>query len=220
MMEQYTGDFLAAIEGLQTLLGARGHVWPITTERASICAQYADGTMGRGEVEVDAGQVSGRTVERLWLDPPALIHPQVAETIKSLDAIIIGPGSFFTSLLPIFLVDGCREAIAEVRGPVIHVANLLTEGRGMASFTAADAVAQLSHAIGRPVDSVVFNVVPPSEAVLWQYAREDKHPLQLGKLPAGCEVVEGGFWRGAIARHDRSRLRAAVWALLAAKLVS
>jgi len=90
----------------------------------------------------------------------------------------------------------------------------------MASFTAADAVAQLSHAIGRPVDSVVFNVVPPSEAVLWQYAREDKHPLQLGTLPAGCEVVEGGFWCGAIARHDRSRLRAAVWALLAAKLVS
>ncbi len=220
MMEQYTGDFLAAVDGLRTLLGCRGHVWPITTERASICAQYADGSTGRGEVEVDARQISGQTVERLWLDPPVSVHPRVADVIRSLDAIIIGPGSFFTSLLPILLVGGCREAIADVRGPVIHVANLLTEGRGMASFTAADAVSQLSRAIGRPIDAVVVNVVPPSENVLWQYAREHKHPLQLGNLPAGCEVIEGGFWTGTIARHDRGRLRSAVWAALAARLLN
>jgi uncharacterized cofD-like protein len=148
------------------------------------------------------------------------VHPRVADVIRSLDAVIIGPGSFFTSLLPILLVDGCREAIAAVRGPVIHVANLLTEGRGMASFTAADAVSQLSRAIGRPIDAVVVNVVPPSENVLWQYAREHKHPLQLGNLPAGCEVIEGGFWTGTIARHDRARLRSAVWAALAARLLN
>ena len=51
--------------------------------------------------------------------------------IASLDAVVIGPGSFFTSLLPIFLVEGCREALGRVNGPVIYIANLLTEGRGM-----------------------------------------------------------------------------------------
>jgi uncharacterized cofD-like protein len=220
MMEQYTGDFLAAVDGLRSLLGCRGHVWPITTDGASICAQFTDGSTGRGEVEVDAGQAAGQTVERLWLDPPASIHPRVAETIRSLDAIVIGPGSFFTSLLPILLVDGCREAIAEVRGPVIYVANLLTEGRGMASFTAGEAVAKLNKAIGRQIDVVVFNVVPPKEAVLWQYAREHKHPLQLGSIPPECQIVEGGFWCGEIARHERARLRSAVWAALAARLLN
>ena len=219
MMEQYTGDFLAAVDGLRSLLGCRGHVWPITTDGASICALFTDGATGRGEVEVDAGQTGGHTVERLWLDPPASIHPRVAETIRSLDAVVIGPGSFFTSLLPIFLVDGCRDAIADVRGPVVYVANLLTEGRGMASFTAGEAVAQLTKAIGRPIDVVVFNVVPPSETVLWQYAREHKHPLQLGSIPSGCQIIEGGFWCGEIARHDRARLRSAVWASLAARLL-
>jgi len=219
MMEQYTGDFIAAVDGLRGLLGCRGHVWPITVERSSICAQYDDGTTGRGEVEVDAGQVGGRTGERLWLDPRVTVHPAVADTIRSLDAVVIGPGRFFTSLLPIFLVDGCREALAHVRGPVIHVANLLTEGRGMAGFTAAEAVSQLGRATGRQIDAVVFNAEPPSEAVLWQYAREHKHPLQLGTLPAGCEVIEGSFWRGDIARHDRARLRSAVWAALASRLL-
>lgn len=219
MMEQYTGDFLSAVDGLRALLGCRGHVWPITTERASICAKYLDGSTGRGEVEVDAGQVSGHAVQDVWLEPPVTIHPRAAETIRSLDAVVIGPGSFFTSLLPIFLVQGCREALAEVKGPVIYVANLLTEGRGMSGFTAGEAVRRLSAAIDRPVDFAVVNVVPPSEDVLWRYAREHKHPLPVGNLPEGCEPIEGGFWGGSIARHDRGRLRAAVWAALSARLL-
>ncbi len=117
MMEQYTGDFLAAVDGLRALLGCRGHVWPITVERASLCAEYADGSTTRGEVEVDAGQAGGLAIGRLWIDPPVSVHPRVAEVIRSLDAVIIGPGSFYTSLLPIFLVNGVREAIASVQGP-------------------------------------------------------------------------------------------------------
>ncbi|HWB17532.1 MAG TPA: gluconeogenesis factor YvcK family protein [Vicinamibacterales bacterium] len=220
MMEQYTGgDFLAAVDGLRALLGCRGHVWPITVERSTLCAEHRDGSISRGEVAVDQGQAAGRPIEKLWLDPPAAIHPSVAAAIRSLDAVIVGPGSFFTSLLPIFLVDGCREALAEMQGPIIVVANLLTEGRGMASFTAADAVARLTRAIGRDVDVLVFNSAVPGPAVLDRYAREHKAPLALGTLPPCVEVIEGAFWRRAIARHDRRRLLAAVWMALAERLL-
>ena len=219
MMEQYTGDFLAAIDGLRALLGCQGRVWPITVERSTICAEYSDGTTTRGEPEVDAGQAGGGSITRLWLDPPVTIHPKVAETIRSLDAVIIGPGSFFTSLLPIFQVDGCRQALAEVKGPVVFISNLLTEGRGMAGFTAAEAVDRLSAALGRPVDVLVFNADPPPPDVLARYAAEHKEPLALGRIRNGCQVIEGGFWRGNIARHDRKRLRAAVWPVLASRLL-
>jgi uncharacterized cofD-like protein len=220
MMEQYTGgDFLAAVDGLRALLGCRGHVWPITTERSTLCAEHHDGSETRGEVNVDAGQAGGRSVGRLWLDPPVSIHPAAADAIRSLDAIVIGPGSFFTSLLPIFLVDGCREAISQVRGPVIYVANLLTEGQGMAGFTAADAVGQLTTAICRPVDIVIFNSEPPSQSTLDRYALEHKLPLALGELPSECQIIEGAFWRRPIARHDRKRLRGAVWAALVEQLL-
>ena len=72
------------------------------------------------------------------------IHPAVAEAIRGFDAVIIGPGSFFTSLMPPLLVRGVKEALAEMRGPIILIANLLTEGRGMAGFTAADAARWVS----------------------------------------------------------------------------
>ena len=50
MMQQYTGDFLAAIGGLRALLGCRGQVWPISIDPAVLCAEYTDGTVHRGEV--------------------------------------------------------------------------------------------------------------------------------------------------------------------------
>src|SRR5713101_9251376 len=162
MMQSYSGDFLDAIDGLRALLGCRGRVWPVTVEQASVCAEYGDGSATRGEVEVDAGQTSGRFVRRIWLEPPVSIHPAVAKAIAGFDAVIIGPGSFYTSLMPIFLVRGVAEALAQMKGPVILVANLLTEGRGMAGFTAADAVSRIEEAIHRRIDVVMTNVQVPS----------------------------------------------------------
>src|SRR5216117_596199 len=157
MMQRYSGDFLDAIDGLSALLGCRGRVWPVSVQQASVCAEYGDGSATRGEVEVDAGQSSGQFVRRIWLEPSVSIHPAVAKAITEFNAVIIGPGSFYTSLMPIFLVRGVPDALGAMKGPVVLIANLLTEGRGMAGFTAADAVARIEQAIQREVDVVITN---------------------------------------------------------------
>ncbi|MBA3884402.1 MAG: YvcK family protein [Acidobacteria bacterium] len=219
MMEQYSGDFLAAVEGLRRLLGCAGRVWPISVERASICAEYADGSRTSGEVEVDAGQWAGHAIQRLWLEPPAQMHEATGLAIPDFDAAVIGPGSFYTSLMPIFLVGGAAEAVRQVKGPLILVTNLLTEGRGMWQFTAADAVRLISDSIGRPIDVVIVNTARPDPTTLTRYQDEHKQPLELGEIPEGCEVVTGEFWCGEIARHDRRRLAQAVWAVIARRML-
>src|SRR3954467_10407300 len=219
MMQRYSGDFLDAIDGLRALLGCRGRVWPVSVQQASVCAQYGDGSMTRGEVEVDAGQSSGRLVDRIWLEPPVSIHPAVTRAIGGFDAVVIGPGSFYTSLMPIFLVRGVADALKAMKGPVILIANLLTEGRGMAGFTAADAVARIEEAIQRRVDVVITNIKWPSPQVLGPYALEHKEPLAPGQLPPHCELVGGEFWTSDIARHDRRRLAYAVWSVLSRRLL-
>lgn len=219
MMQRYSGNFLDAIDGLRALLGCRGRVWPVTVEHASVCAEYGDGSATRGEVEVDAGQSSGRFVRRIWLDPPVSIHPGAAQAIAGFDAVIIGPGSFYTSLMPPLLVQGVTEALAEMKGPIILITNLLTEGRGMKGFTAADAVARIEAAINRRVDVVITNVKWPKAEVLERYAVEHKEPLLAGDLPAHCQVVGGEFWKGEIARHDRLRIAYAVWSVLSRRLL-
>jgi uncharacterized cofD-like protein len=219
MMEQYSGDFIAAVDGLRALLGCTGRVWPASVQHSSVCAQYSDGYETRGEVEVDAYQREGRHVSRIWLDPKPQLHPLVADAIAEFDAALIGPGSFFTSLMPTLLVEGMADALQRVKGPVILIANLLTEGQGMNRFTAADEVRWISETIRRPVDVVIVNTGKPSPGTLALYAQEQKHPLPLGDIPACCEVVEGDFWNGAIARHSRRRLSYAVWSIIARRLL-
>src|SRR5262245_25630674 len=219
MMESYSGDFLDAVDGLRSLLGCRGRVWPVSVQHASVCAEYGDGSATRGEVEVDAGQISGHFVRRIWLEPAVSIHPAVAKAIAEFDAAIIGPGSFYTSLMPILLVGGVADAMKQIDGPIILISNLLTEGRGMSGFTAADAVARIEDAIKRRVDVVITNVKWPSPLVLSRYALEHKEPLAPGQLPAHCEFVGGEFWTSDIARHDRLRLAYAVWSVLSRRLL-
>jgi uncharacterized cofD-like protein len=219
MMQQYSGDFLAAVGGLRALLGCQGYVWPVSIEQAMLCAEYADGTIHCGEVEVDRGHARGHVVRDLWLEPDAHILPAAGEAIRAFDAVTIGPGSFFTSLMPTLLVDGVREAVASVEGPVILVANLLTEGRGMRDFSAADAAAWVSRTLQRRVDIILFNTSHPSQEVLTRYEQEDKRPLELGKVDEGTEVVSGEFWCSDIARHDRKRLSYAIWSVLSRRLL-
>jgi uncharacterized cofD-like protein len=219
MMEQYSGDFLAAVDGLRGLLGCKGRVWPVSVEAASVCAEYGDGSQTRGEVEVDAGQSRGHQVRRIWLEPEPAIHRIVADAIRRFEAVILGPGSFFTSLMPPLLVRGVKEALADMRGPIILIANLLTEGRGMAGFTAGEAARWVGQAIERPVDVVIANTGRPSPEALLRYAAEHKQPLELGEMDPECALVLGDFWRTDIARHDRRRLSFAVWSVLTQQLL-
>ena len=220
MMQRYSGDFLDAVDGLSALLGCRGP------------RLAGDGRTGvavrgvRGRLRDPRGSGSGCRTDLRPPRPPHLARAGRVDSSggqrdrKKLDAVIIGPGSFYTSLMPIFLVRGVAEAMAGMRGPIIFIANLLTEGRGMAGFTAAEAVARIEEATGRRVDVVITNTVWPAADVLERYAQEHKQPLLAGDMPAHCEVVGGEFWTGDIARHDRLRLAYALWSILSRRLLT
>ena len=130
-------------------------------------------------------------------------------------------GGNLTSLMPTLLVKGVADELQAVEGPVVLVANLLTEGRAMRGFSAGKAVRRVGEAIGRPVDVAVVNSghLPPGDA-LGRYAAEHKEPLPAGDFPAGCEVLTGRFRHGPIARHERQRLAYAVWRVLAWSLLA
>src|SRR5262249_32584091 len=106
------------------------------------------------------------------------------------------------------------------KGPIILIANLLTEGRGMLGFTAADAVARIEEATQRKVDVVIANMKWPSPQVLGRYAQEHKEPPAPGNLPDHAQLGRGGFWPGDIARHDRPRLAYTVWSVLSRRLLA
>ena len=116
MMERYSGDFLAAVDGLRALLGCTGRVWPVSVEAGlglrGVRRRDRDARRGGGGRRADAG----RLVRRIWLEPPVAHSSGGRRGDPQFDAVIIGPGSFYTSLMPIFLVRGVREALADGAG--------------------------------------------------------------------------------------------------------
>ena len=220
MMEQYSGDFLAAVDALRALLGCRGRVWPVSVERATLCAEYATAPMTRGEVEVDAGQSAATASRGCGSNRAARIHPAVRKAIGGFDAVIIGPGQLLHQPdADPARARRSRSGCATVKGPIVLVTNLLTEGRGMAGFTAADAVRGSAATIGRPVDVVIANTGRPSDDGPGALRAEHKEPLPLGDVPRRLRARRAAdFWQ-ARDRPARSLPAAyAVWAVLSRRL--
>lgn len=160
------GDPVAALDEVGVLLGLRGRVLPMSCEPLDIEAEVTGlGVPGPGgEAHRIRGQVAvastpGR-VRRVWLRPE---HPkacaQAVEAVRSADLLLLGPGSWFTSVLPHLLVPELRDALISSAARRVVVLNLAPEPGETAGFSPEQHLAVLSqHAPGLRVDAVLADV--------------------------------------------------------------
>jgi len=207
-LEKVYGDYLTAVDALGQLLSIKGKVIPVTLEQSILSARYEDGSVYKGETSVDMGVHEGKLLLDLFLEPRVPASAQAVSAIMEADVLCVGPGSFYTSVLPNFLPDGVVETIRGSRGKIIFVANLLTEGKGMQGMSLEDIVDMVERHIGRSVDYVVANHhLPSEETLLERYAAENKYPIISRESEADKRFVFANLWLDKnIARHDCSRL--------------
>lgn len=204
-LEKVFGNCSLAIDALGQLLSIRGGVVPVTLSQSTLCARYKDGTVYRGETSVDIGVHEGRIIDELFLDPNVDASEEALQAIEQADVFCIGPGSFYTSVLPNFLPLKILFALRKARGKVIYIANLLTEGRGMKGMDLGDIVQIVEYYIGRSVDYVVANKHWPvaGEALFERYAMENKYPVISKPTSTDPRILLGDLWFDKeIARHD------------------
>ena len=203
-LENVYGDYLSAVGALGQILSIKGSVVPVTLGHAALCASYADGSVQKGETQVDSGLGDGKEITRLFLEPAVQASPDALRAIGEADVLCIGPGSFYTSVLPNFLPVGIREAIAASSAPAIFICNLLTEGAGMRGFDIPKLVRIVEEAIGRPLTRIIANKSRPQASVLERYAQEHKHPILADEAALSDErVLAADLWlEPSIARHD------------------
>ena len=208
------GNYPDAVDALGQLLSIRGKVVPVTLSQSTLCARYANGITNRGETSVDEGVFQGWRVEDLFLDPVVAASDGALLAIDKADVFVVGPGSFYTSVLPNFLPTGVRERIIASHAPIIFNCNLLTEG--VRDETVGSTVAVLERMVGRKLAFVTKNVARPDEEVLQKYARERKYPLvRSDEDTSDPRIVCADLWLdGSIARHDSARLSHLVSALI------
>ena len=157
-------DFSKAIDRGGEILGVRGRVLPSTTEDVRLRAEFDDGSSIEGESRISS---VARTIRRVSIEPAdAPASTAAIEAVSRADLVVIGPGSLYTSLIPVLLVRGLQDAIERSGARVVLVMNLTTQPGETDGYTAADhLVAIRRHAPGLPIHDVLLNAAASSRGV-------------------------------------------------------
>jgi len=225
---QMEGDIAAAAATARELLGCPEHILPVSTANTRLCAELTDGRIVVEEVAVRA---PGKPpIRRLFLDPPAAAYPPALTALATADLIVIGPGSFYTSLLATLCFDGVVETLRTTPATIVFVCNTTTQPGQTDGMTIADHVARLVEVLGPGVLDVALindaNALHP--AIVARYQAAGLHPLlptdtdreairALGVEPLVRDLAEPDpghreLWQKAdTIRHDPQTLGLALW---------
>lgn len=155
-------DHVSGLDWVGGLLGARGRVLPMAVTPLDITADVRGAdpaapdevTVVRGQVEVatTAGQVLD-----VHLEPTdAIACPEAVRAIGDAEWVVLGPGSWYTSVLPHVLVPELRSALASTSARIVVTLNLEAQPGETEGFTPEDHLAVLHrHAPELRIDTVL-----------------------------------------------------------------
>lgn len=220
-LEKMTGSFGDAVKEAARVLNISGEVIPVTLDNINLCAELANGSIIRGETNIDVPLHDPTTpIKKVWLEPSAIVNPEATKAICNADMIVIGPGDLYTSLIPNLLVRGMAAAIKKSQAKKVYVCNLMTKYGETNGFTAQDFVDTIEKYLGKgALDYAVFNNKKPSAAVLQKYQKENSHfvdTVGLGlnnKKPKYilANLLEGGIF---IRHNPRKKLAEVLLSLI------
>jgi uncharacterized cofD-like protein len=203
-MTEIYGDFAKGVEAAGKLLGARGRVFPATTELVELNAQV-DGQVVSGQVAVAETR---RPIQVVYLDPPdPPAFSGAVDAIMEADQVILGPGSLFTSLIATLLVPGIRKALQNTPAERVFVCNSrMQKGETEGLDAPAHVEALLAHIGPFSVDAVIVQrPMIPTDGVDINHADLES---------SGVRIIEADV-SNADGSHDPDRM-AGVLAPLAA----
>lgn len=174
-LERITGSFDKAIQKASELLDiTAGDVIPVTLSNVRLFAELEDGTVVKGETNIDIPKHDGSLrIMRVWLEPKARPNPRAVDAIQNADLIVVGPGDLYTSILPNLLVNSIANAIKTSRAKKVYVLNLMTKFGETHGFAAQDFVDVLEKYLGKDIfHTIIVNNKRPHAALLRKYKKE------------------------------------------------
>lgn len=208
-MAEITGDFVTAIKEISKVLAVKGRVIPATLEHVVLGAYMEDGNTILGETAIR--NYKGK-IRQVFLVPDTCEPvPDTLEAIKQADAVILGPGSLYTSIIPNLLVKGIKEAIEESQAVIFYISNIMTEKGETDDYTAADHLQVIIDHLGKQlIDYVILNSGSIDEVRLNRYREENALPVKGDKErieKMGIKVIEADLVADdELAWHDPDKL--------------
>ncbi len=226
-LEKITGSFPEAIAEAVKILNVKGKVIPVTLSQAKLVAELEDGTKIYGESNIDIPKHDGKKkIKRAFLSSKAVANPDAIKEIKQADAVILGPGDLYTSIIPNLLIEGIPEALKETKAlrlaqgkqsKIIYNVNIMTKFGETNGFKASDFIKIIEEYLGEGViDYIVVNTEKPKGSIVKRYEKENvEFVVDDIKDTEKPKVVRGDFLRhGMFLRHDPEKLAKALASII------
>lgn len=214
-----TGSLKESINELCTLLDIKNKVLPLTEDATvTLMAEMTDGSVIEGEASITK---SDKKVKRLFYKEQPEVLDEVKVAIKEADLIIFSMGSLYTSIFPHIISDDIREALDEVKTPIMYLCNIVTQPGETDDFTVSDHVKLINSYLDKhKLDVVIASNSKISEEMAMRYAtKERKDPVKidypvLSKLDT--EFIEADLLTVAdnTLKHHSQKLSALIFSYL------
>jgi uncharacterized cofD-like protein len=213
------GDFERAVEETSDILNIRGRVLPSTVESAVLVGQMADGREITGETNIAKDPTP---IQRIMLCPdmPKPL-PEVIQSIRQAEIIVMGPGSVYTSVIPNLLVPEIARAVAASKALKVYVCNVMTQPGESDNFLASDHVKAIEDHVApflgtkqRVFDYVLVNTAEPNPELMARYTKSGATFVKpdLDAIHArGYKTIRGSFIsESEVVRHDPDKIARAI----------
>lgn len=185
-----------AIELVRNLLYVRVGLLPMSEDPADLVALLPNGEQIIGEVEIDQ---LNQLPENLQLHPKVQATPEVLDTIQNAELVLLGPGSFMTSVMPSLLVDEIAQKLNQRQAKIVFIDNIGKEHGIAGNLSLNDRIRWIENRIGQQRLNAVITI-PEEKSVLPSY-------LQVIRRSLSSDDV--------YYRHDRVKLTQAIEQLFA-----
>ena len=206
------GDPVAALDWVGRLLRASGRVLPMALTPLDITAEVTGlaglpgPTTVRGQVEV--ATTTGR-ISSIALDPPdPRPCPEAVAAVREADWIVLGPGSWFTSVMPHLMVPALQQAIVETEGRLVVALNLVDEAGETSGYGPGEHLAAL---LEHAPDLRIHTVLADRD---WVGEDHDELADAVASYGARLHLADVASTDGH-PRHDPERLAAAFAEIMA-----
>ena len=172
------GDVEEAMDATSKVLRVRGKVIPSSAEKLRLNAEMTDGRIVEGESQIP--RAHGK-IKRVFTTPE---HPRAIQSavdaIREADAIVLGPGSLYTSIMPNLCVPDIVQAVRTSKAPKIYICNVMTQPGETDDYTVSDHIRAINRqAGGKVIDFVIANNGDVDPAVLQRYVAHGSHPVMI-----------------------------------------
>ena len=195
-MAGISDNFEEAVQRMSSVLAVTGKVLPVTLDDMKLVAILENGDEIDGESRIPDEAIARKSkIKKLMINPEnAKPLVDALKAIEEADAIIMGPGSLYTSIIPNLLVTDIADTICESDAIKIYISNIMTQPGETDDFTAADHLKTLINYGGKKcVDYVIANNGTIPDDIKERYLKEGSKLVELDRdniKGLGVEIVE------------------------------